>query len=68
MIDVKKVQADAEAEVREEESKKAKEAIKSLLRRKNQAKQVLANIERELNDAYAELGRGHGTTEPTSPS
>lgn len=62
MIDVKKVREEAEAEVREEEGKKAKEQIKQLLRRQAQAKQVVANIERELNDAYAELGRG------TSPS
>lgn len=58
MMDVSQVKAEAEKEVREEQLKKAKEEIKSLLRKKEQAKVVLANIERELNDAYAELGQG----------
>lgn len=60
MIDVKKVQEEAEREVREEQTKKAKEEIKVLLRKKEQAKAVLANVERELADAYAELGRNSG--------
>ncbi len=58
MIDVNQVKAEAEKEVREEQSKAAKDKIKSLLRKKSQAQQVVANIERELNDAYAELGQG----------
>lgn len=58
MIDISKVKLEAEAEVREEQTKQAKEKIKSLLRKREQAKQVLANVERELNDAYAELGQG----------
>lgn len=58
MIDVNELKKQAEAEVREEQMKNAKEKIKVLLRKKEQAKQVHANIERELNDAYAELGQG----------
>lgn len=58
MIDVKKVQEEAEKEVREENEKKVKESIKVLLRKKEQARVVMANIERELADAYAEIGRG----------
>lgn len=58
MLDVKKIIADAEAEVREEQMRLAKDKIKILLRKKEQARQVQANIERELNDAYAELGQG----------
>lgn len=58
MLDVKKVQEEAEKEVREEQAKCAKEEVKKLLRKREQAKQVLANIERELVDVYAELGRG----------
>jgi hypothetical protein len=58
MIDVKKVQEEAESEVRDEQTKAAKEKIKNLLRRKTQAQQVLFNIEREIADAYAELGKG----------
>lgn len=57
MIDVKKVQAEAEAEVREELGKKAKEEIKRILRQINAAKLVVQNLERELADAYAELGK-----------
>lgn len=57
MIDISKVKSDAESEVREELGKKAKEEIKTILRKINQAKQVVANLERELADAYAELGK-----------
>jgi seryl-tRNA synthetase len=64
MIDVNQVRNEAEKEIREEVTKKAKEEIKALLRKKEQAKNVLANIERELADAYAELGRG--SSEPTA--
>lgn len=56
MIDVKKVKEEAEKELREEKMKAAKERIKSLLRKKDAAEQVLKNIERELADGYAELG------------
>jgi hypothetical protein len=58
MIDINQVKAEAEKEVREEQMKKAKEKIKDLLRKQEQAKMVLANVEREIADAYAELGRG----------
>ena len=59
MVDVKKVQEEAEKEIREEREKKAKEVIKALLRKRETAKQVLANIERELADAMAEIGTGN---------
>ncbi len=58
MLDVNKVKEEAEKEVREEAMKKAKEEIKLLLRKKEQARIVMFNIDRELADAYAELGRG----------
>lgn len=58
MLDAKKVQEEAEAEVREEQTKAAKEKIKVLLRKKAQAQLVLANIDREIGDAYAEIGQG----------
>lgn len=58
MIDVKEVQKQAEAEVREEKMKGAKEKIKNLLRKQDQAKHVLLNIEKELADAYATIGEG----------
>lgn len=58
MLDANKVKEEAEAEVREEQTKAAKEKIKILLRKKSQAKLVLDNIEREIADAYAEIGQG----------
>lgn len=61
MLDVNKVKSEAEAEVREESMKQAKEKIKVLLRKKAQALQVVQNVERELNDAYAELGQGNSS-------
>lgn len=64
MIDVNKVKADAESELREETMKVAKEKIKTLLRKRIQAQQVLGNIDREIADAYAEIGQG--STSPTA--
>lgn len=58
MIDVNEVKKQAEAEVREEKLKGAKEKIKTLLRKEDQAKQVLLNIQKELADAYATIGEG----------
>jgi hypothetical protein len=57
MFDAKKVQQEAEKEIAEEQSKKAKEDIKAILRKREQCRAALANVERELADAYAELGR-----------
>lgn len=61
MLDVNKVKAEAESEVRDEVMKTAKEKIKVLLRKKAQAQQVVTNVDRELTDAYAELGQGTPT-------
>lgn len=58
MLDVNKVKEEAEKEIREEQMEKAKRSIKELLRKKAAAKNVLDNIEREIADAYAELGKG----------
>jgi len=58
MLDVKEVQDLAEKEVREENLKAAKERIKALIRKREQARQIVANCEREIADAYAEIGRG----------
>ena len=58
MMDVKAVQEAAEKEFREEQMKSAKGKIVVLLKKKAQAQQVVANIERELADAYAEIGQG----------
>lgn len=57
MIDIKQVKEEAEKEFRDEQMKKAKEKIKAKLKEKDNAKRVLANIERELDDLYIEIGQ-----------
>jgi Skp family chaperone for outer membrane proteins len=56
MIDVSRVRKEAEDEIRKEQEEAAKNKLKALLRKKNQAQQVIINIEREIADCYAELG------------
>lgn len=55
MIDVKKVQEEAEKEIRDEKSKLAKDKIKAKLQERDKAKKVLRNLERELKDIYSDL-------------
>lgn len=55
LLDVKKVRSEAEKELREEREKEAKEALKAKLRELDDAKAVVRNIERELEDINAEL-------------
>lgn len=62
LLDISKVKEEAEKEVREEKEKQAKEEIKKLLRKKDQATVVLANIEREIADAYKLIGEGNQTS------
>ena len=57
-MDLEKLKKEAEAEFADEELAEAKEEIKELLRKRASAQQVLKNIEREINDVYAELGKG----------
>ena len=59
MIDIKKVTEEAASELTEERTKKAKEALKHLYRKKAQAEQVVKNIDREIADYVAELGHGN---------
>ncbi len=58
MLDINKVKEEAQKEVAEEKMKAAKEKIKNLLRKRDQAHQVLNNIDREIADAYASIGEG----------
>ena len=60
-MDLEKLKKEAEAEFADEELAEAKEEIKELLRKRASAQQVLKNIEREINDVYAELGKGSAT-------
>ncbi len=57
MFDIKKVQEEAEKEIMEEKLTVAKKRIKSKLNERESAKRILANIEREIDDLYAELGQ-----------
>lgn len=61
MIDVTEVKKQAEQEHRDEKMKKATKVIKDLLVKRDQAKLVLDNVERELSDAYASIGEGTTT-------
>ncbi len=56
-IDVKTVKEQAEAEVREERIKAAKEKVKRKLKEIDTAELVLRNLKRELDDIYAELSQ-----------
>lgn len=56
-IDVQKIKEEAEREIAEEQTRIAKEKIKSLLRRKADAQKILANIDTEIADAYATIGQ-----------
>lgn len=56
MFDIKKVQEEAEKEIMDEKLLVAKKRIKSKLNERESAKRILANIEREIDDLYVELG------------
>lgn len=58
MIDIKAVMDQAEKEVAEETTKKAVSALKGKLRQLSDAKQIVKNIEREVEDLKASLGDG----------
>lgn len=58
MLDIKAVIKQAEAEVREEEIKKAVVALKAKLRSLESAKAVVSNIQREIDDLKASIGDG----------
>jgi len=62
MLDIKEVIDSAQAEVKKEELEKAKIAIKAKLRSLENAKKVVANIQRELEDLYASIGDGSFST------
>lgn len=65
MLDINAVKEQAEKEYREEKMKKATKTIKELLAKRDQAKQILLNVEKELADAYATVGEGF-SSEPSN--
>lgn len=56
MFDIKKVQKEAEAEIREEMAKKAKDKIKAKLREIASAEKILANLRNEYEVLLREVG------------
>lgn len=59
MLDVIKVQEEAEKEIREELTKKAKERIKGKFKQIADAKTIVANLEREYQDLLITIGDGN---------
>jgi DNA anti-recombination protein RmuC len=57
MLDIKKVQEEAQQELVQERMEKAKKQVKSKLNEIATAEKVVANLKRELDDLYAELGQ-----------
>lgn len=57
MIDIKQVKEEAEKEIREERMKVAKGKVKDKLTAIHKAEQIVANLKRELEDLYAEIGQ-----------
>jgi len=58
-FDINKVKADALAEVRKEREEDAKKRIKAKLKELDQAKTIVANLDRELTDLYASISDGN---------
>ena len=58
MIDIKAVKEQARKEVTEESQKKAVMALKAKLKELENAKQIVKNIEREIQDLEASLADG----------
>jgi hypothetical protein len=58
---VEKIFSDAQAEIDEETSEKAKKAIKAKLRELSAARQVVANIEAQVRDLKASILDGSFT-------
>lgn len=60
LFDIKSVQSEAEKELREERTKKAKEKIKAKLKQIQDAEVIVANLKREYDDLIAAIADGNG--------
>lgn len=58
MIDIKKVLGEAEKQISEEKTTKAKTALVAALRRLDSARDVVRNCEREIEDLKASIADG----------
>lgn len=56
MIDIKKVEEEAKAEVAKEKSEEAKRKVKAKLKAIEDSEKITRNLRRELEDIYAEIG------------
>ena len=56
MLDIKQVEKEAKKEIADEQMKAAKEELKAKLKALDNAKAVVRNIEREIEDLYVRLG------------
>lgn len=58
MFDIKKVEDEAKAEIAKEQAEKAKTALVKKLRDLENAKRIVANIQREIDDLKASIADG----------
>lgn len=61
LIDIKNIKDEAAQELRAEVTRKAKEALKGKLRNLENARQIVRNIEREIEDIEASIADGSFT-------
>ncbi|MDE2107360.1 MAG: hypothetical protein KGL39_59745 [Patescibacteria group bacterium] len=61
MFDIKKVEDEAKAEIAKEQAEKAKTALVKKLRDLENAKRIVANIQREIDDLKASIADGSFT-------
>ena len=58
MFDIKKVEDEVKAEIAKEQAEKAKTALVKKLRDLENAKRIVANIQREIDDLKASIADG----------
>lgn len=58
LLDIKKIKEEALKEVNKDAEEKAKSLIKNKLREVEQARKILRNLERELEDLYVDIAEG----------
>jgi len=59
MLDIKKVQEEAQKEVYEETMAEAKERLKRKMKELSNAKTIVSNLERELKDLTLAISEGN---------
>lgn len=57
-LDIQAIEAEARKEIAQEKTEKAKKALLTALRRLDSARQVVTNIEREVEDLKASIEDG----------